>query len=388
MGTGMEREAPRRVFLSHTSELREHPKDRSFVAAAEAAVMRAGHAITNMAYFSARDSEPADYCTSEVARADIYVGIIGDRYGAPVRGRGELSYTELEFEAATKARMPRLIFLVRPDAPGLPIADQAAEHGARQEAFRLRLQDAGVTVAQVSSPVEMELCLYQALVELKAEAPMAKGEPAASTLQASSPIIRVSRPADLGVRSREGIDATIEHAGSDTLAWLARHPSFAANPLSLVRRVMRRAREHVGANEQEFASLLQSALPGRTVTAAIVQSWEQKPPPPPGDVLTVALGLLGRNLAIDLEEYPNPTVVTADRFPSPSSRDSVFESVWSGLDADRLQAATAGNRPDQRLVDDLSVLTEEYWCLYHRMGAAESSARGRLTPRPDAAIAC
>jgi tetratricopeptide (TPR) repeat protein len=156
-----------RVFLSHTSELREFPRDRSFVAAAESAVMRAGHAVTDMKYFPARDAQPADYCRRMVARADIYVGIIGFRYGSPVQDRPELSYVELELEAAREHGLPRLVFLLDEDAVLLParaIVDWG--NADRQRRFRERLEREPLIAVTVTSVADLEARLYQALIEL------------------------------------------------------------------------------------------------------------------------------------------------------------------------------------------------------------------------------
>ncbi|MCA1671168.1 MAG: DUF4062 domain-containing protein, partial [Actinobacteria bacterium] len=102
-------EQTRRVFLSHTTELRDHPQGRSFVAAAEAAIARAGDAVCDMAYFAARDEKPAEYCKQVVQSCDIYVGILGFRYGSLVVGQSVKSYVELEYEAARQVRIPTLL---------------------------------------------------------------------------------------------------------------------------------------------------------------------------------------------------------------------------------------------------------------------------------------
>jgi len=170
---------PRRVFLSHTAELREFPADRSFVAAAEAAVSRAGDAVVDMKYFTAADEPTAEACRARVRASDVYVGLIGLRYGTPVKDGPEVSYTELEFEAAAEAGLPRLVFLLDEKAalpiPADQLQDEDADRRAGQRAFRARLLGAGILVAKVGSPDQLEVALLQALQESRPAAPPPAG---------------------------------------------------------------------------------------------------------------------------------------------------------------------------------------------------------------------
>jgi Domain of unknown function (DUF4062)/Tetratricopeptide repeat len=197
----------RRVFLSHTSELARFPGTRSFVAAAKDAVGRAGDAVADMEYFTAREGSPAEYCREVVRGCDVYVGLIGLRYGSPVRDEPDVSYTELEFNVATGAALPRLVFLIDEDAapsvlPG-GLLEGNPDFRVRQAAFRQRLRETGVTVRTAASPEQLELLLFQALQESRlavadlARLPAFRQWPAV----ASRPVRLVPRPAFLAGRS-------------------------------------------------------------------------------------------------------------------------------------------------------------------------------------------
>jgi hypothetical protein len=83
-----------------------------------------------------------------------------------VRDRPQLSHTELEHETAERRGMPRLVFLLGEDTEGSAAMFADLQYGARQQAFRGRLADSGVTTATVSSPGGLETAVLHALTAL------------------------------------------------------------------------------------------------------------------------------------------------------------------------------------------------------------------------------
>jgi tetratricopeptide (TPR) repeat protein len=157
------------VFLSHTSELREFPAGGSYVAAVERAVSAAGHVVVDMAGFPAADQVPAELCAERVRGCEVYVGVLGTRYGMPVRDRPEVSYTELEFDTATGAGLDRLVFLLdtRTENVGIPLSALIDhEFGARQDAFRRRVQDSGLVTQSFTDPATLGQLVERSLREL------------------------------------------------------------------------------------------------------------------------------------------------------------------------------------------------------------------------------
>ena len=156
------------MFISHTSELRDFPAERSYVAEVERAISAGGHVIVDMADFPASDQPAAQLCMDRVCSCDVYVGVLGTRYGSPVRGKPEVSYTELEFDTATDAGKDRLVFLLDTDANvGIPpsaLIDR--EFGARQDAFRDRVRASGLVAPPFASPDQLGRLVERSLREL------------------------------------------------------------------------------------------------------------------------------------------------------------------------------------------------------------------------------
>jgi hypothetical protein len=167
---GRRRLGPWRVFLSHTGELSQYPTDGSFVAAARRAVERAGHVPVEMDTWTAGALPPVANDIEQLTSCQVYVGILGFRYGTPVREDPSLSYTQHEFDTAAQLGLPTLIFLLAEDlevpVPRAVTHEPNHEFSDRQEQLRKCVTESGVTCGLVRSPGNLETGLYQALVEL------------------------------------------------------------------------------------------------------------------------------------------------------------------------------------------------------------------------------
>jgi Domain of unknown function (DUF4062) len=158
-------EPPWKVCISYTSELGRYPAERPYLKAAEAAVTRAGHASRHMEHIGAGTVTPAESSRALVLWADVFVGLVGLRLGGVMPGQRQ-SYAQYEFDTATEAGLPRLVFLI--DRSGLPATRQRGDDRLRQVAYRERLDVAGLTFARVATPDQLQFEVYDALVRLAA----------------------------------------------------------------------------------------------------------------------------------------------------------------------------------------------------------------------------
>ena len=184
-----------KAFLSHTSEMAEYPQPRSFVQAAKDGVIEAKCLVDDMQFFPGSDQSPRELDTERLLQCDVYVGILGFKYGSPVRDQPEVSYTQHEFREARRAGKRLLVFLLDEQAEGLPpAATRDVTYGGRQDAFRQEVQDlggAGLVCQKFKNADELQRLLVRALRHL--QSPIEQGDtPAASTIDLFEAVLATS----------------------------------------------------------------------------------------------------------------------------------------------------------------------------------------------------
>jgi len=127
------------VYVSSTFE--DLKEERACV---REALVDLGHSVTSMESYGSSEERALKSCVADVQKCDLYVCIVGWRYGfVPPEGNGK-SITEQEYEAAGK--VPRLLYLCaqKPEEwarpPGRPDRQVDADLGQIQR-FRQQLQD-------------------------------------------------------------------------------------------------------------------------------------------------------------------------------------------------------------------------------------------------------
>lgn len=86
-----------------------------------------GEAIVRDSY-KAHEEDLRESCVRDIAECDLYIGILGLRYGFIPPGEIK-SITHLEYEAAARAQVPRLVFIKDENAITLPKTDaRSGEH--------------------------------------------------------------------------------------------------------------------------------------------------------------------------------------------------------------------------------------------------------------------
>lgn len=95
--------------------------------------------IHGMEVFGAQTRKPLDTCLAEVLTSEVFIGIIGMRYGSVDETTGK-SFVELEYEAAVKSHLEIWIFLIDEENASIPPIHVDCEYAERLRDFKKRLK--------------------------------------------------------------------------------------------------------------------------------------------------------------------------------------------------------------------------------------------------------
>ena len=115
-----------------------------------------------MEYFGSDPDAAAALDERKLGSSDLYVGVFGEHYGSVDSSTGK-SFTELEYDAAIRHKLPCLLYLKRRVVQGRAIDTDAAD--PRQSAFKRRLSEVHVVTPFVNSS-DLELRFLSDMVKV------------------------------------------------------------------------------------------------------------------------------------------------------------------------------------------------------------------------------
>lgn len=150
------------VFVSSTWE-----DMQSYREAVRGALNKAGCIPCGMERFSASAQSPLETCFEELEKAQVYICILGMRYGSIDVESGK-SYTELEYEKAKGLNLPILAFLIDEEKAVFKKKDFDSEDMAikmsKLEEFKKRIKDSKeVTCAFFDSPAMLSDLVFRSI---------------------------------------------------------------------------------------------------------------------------------------------------------------------------------------------------------------------------------
>lgn len=126
--------SPWRIFVSSTKEDLIPYRE-----AVETVLTGMEHIPLGMEYFVSSPDSPIDVCLATVRRSQLYIVIVGMRYGSIEEGSGK-SFTELEYDEAVKKKIPVLAFIIDEEqCPILPKFVDVGEKAEKLKQFKAKL---------------------------------------------------------------------------------------------------------------------------------------------------------------------------------------------------------------------------------------------------------
>ncbi|GFM49627.1 hypothetical protein PSCICE_08940 [Pseudomonas cichorii] len=135
--------------------------------AAVSAILKAGHIPAGMELFTAGDRSQLDTINSWIDESDVYMLILGGRYGA-VEPTTNVSYTELEFDYAASLNKPMFAVVIKDEALENKIRAHGTDFSEKENPKELKLFRTKV-LSKISSFFEdlkdIKLCVHETLAD-------------------------------------------------------------------------------------------------------------------------------------------------------------------------------------------------------------------------------